>query len=97
MDKQGPSDGLAPLESNKVLEDNGYTRVRSRRAKPTLPSEIAGDGSDGPSYYYSNRRWRNPSDPADCAILRQSWDQLVSKHRHVSLVASPHLVQRIQR
>lgn len=84
--KQGPSDGITELESNKVLEDAaGFRRVRSRRAKPIVLPELGGTQSDGPGYYFSNRRWRNPNDPADMTRMRERWEVVLQNHRHVAI------------
>lgn len=84
--KQGPSDGITQLESNKVLEGAaGFKRVRSRRAKPALAPEIGGEEGDGPGYYFAYRRWRNPRDPWDLAQMKEGWEFIVRNHKHVSI------------
>jgi len=61
--------GITQVELNKLLEQNGFLRIRLRRVPATsIPS------STPSSYRYGSRRWRNPDDEADRAFLLKKWE-----------------------
>ncbi|EKX34237.1 hypothetical protein GUITHDRAFT_119586 [Guillardia theta CCMP2712] len=68
--------GVREVEFNKVLEHNGFTKIRDRRVIPDVLGETDFSRSSSARYFFSNRRWRNPDDPHELQELRQAWLKL---------------------
>jgi len=76
--------GLTEAEFNKVLERNGFVKIRdhSSGASTTIlegrqeQQDEDGKGCKAVLYFFSSRRWRNPDDTKDLEQLRAAWQQL---------------------
>ncbi|EKX34231.1 hypothetical protein GUITHDRAFT_119580 [Guillardia theta CCMP2712] len=68
--------GVREVEFNKVLEHNGFTKIRDRCILPDDVEATDFSRSSSARYFFSNRRWRNPDDPHELQELRQAWLKL---------------------
>ncbi|EKX34233.1 hypothetical protein GUITHDRAFT_119582 [Guillardia theta CCMP2712] len=68
--------GVREVEFNKVLEHNGFTKIRDRCILPDEVEATDFSRSSSARYFFSNRRWRNPDDPHELQELRQAWLKL---------------------
>ncbi|EKX34229.1 hypothetical protein GUITHDRAFT_119578 [Guillardia theta CCMP2712] len=68
--------GVREVEFNKVLEHNGFTKIRDRCILPDKVEATDLSRSGSARYFFSNRRWRNPDDPHELQELRQAWLKL---------------------
>ncbi|EKX34238.1 hypothetical protein GUITHDRAFT_119588 [Guillardia theta CCMP2712] len=68
--------GVREVEFNKVLEHNGFTKIRDRCILPYEVEATDFSRSSSARYFFSNRRWRNPDDPHELQELRQAWLKL---------------------
>jgi len=65
-----PRDGISEHEFNKLMQAEGFIRVRDRRAVATKKDS---DPDGAGLYLFSNRRWRDPDSVEDFKVLEQAW------------------------
>ncbi|EKX52961.1 hypothetical protein GUITHDRAFT_101413 [Guillardia theta CCMP2712] len=72
--------GLRAIEFYKVVESNGFVKVRHQR--PRGKSELSSSSGSWEActeevrYVYAGRRWRDPSSEEDMQSLRGAWEEL---------------------
>eukprot|EP00961_Rhodomonas_salina_P030910 415757-Rhodomonas_salina.1 len=72
--RKGRRDTLNEMRFNKVLEKDEFTKMRYREHDDQNNQECVG------SYVFINRRWRDPTDPADSAAMIVKYKELVARH-----------------
>eukprot|EP00961_Rhodomonas_salina_P088588 1191586-Rhodomonas_salina.1 len=65
--------GVTEAELNKVLEKDGFLRVRVRSSIRQLENMPAKSCS---FYSFGKRRWRNPDDADDMAAIAHMWQSV---------------------
>eukprot|EP00961_Rhodomonas_salina_P028247 381526-Rhodomonas_salina.1 len=69
-DQHGRGDGMSLAKFNKLLEADGFQRIRLRaRARKIVDRE----SEDFNSYRFGGRRWRDPDNPEDMAAIAAFW------------------------
>ena len=72
--------GLRAIEFCKVVESDGFVKVRHQRPRAkgeaSSPSGLSDAGAEEVRYVYAGRRWRDPRDEEDMRGLREAWEEL---------------------
>mmetsp|Transcript_15950 Transcript_15950/g.36449 ORF Transcript_15950/g.36449 Transcript_15950/m.36449 type:complete len:305 (-) Transcript_15950:58-972(-) len=68
--------GMTEIEFNKVLERNGFSKIRDRGAGAPVIEFTDSENGKAARYFFANRKWRNPSDPEDLEVLKRGWEAL---------------------
>ncbi|EKX36974.1 hypothetical protein GUITHDRAFT_116840 [Guillardia theta CCMP2712] len=72
--------GLRAIEFCKVVESDGFLKVRHQRPRAkgeaSSPSGLSVAGAEEVRYVYAGRRWRDPRDEEDMRALREAWEEL---------------------
>ncbi|EKX36972.1 hypothetical protein GUITHDRAFT_116838 [Guillardia theta CCMP2712] len=72
--------GLRAIEFCKVVESDGFVKVRHQRPRAkgeaSSPSGLSDAGAEEVRYVYAGRRWRDPRDKEDMRALREAWEEL---------------------
>mmetsp|Transcript_41707 Transcript_41707/g.131448 ORF Transcript_41707/g.131448 Transcript_41707/m.131448 type:complete len:234 (-) Transcript_41707:61-762(-) len=67
---------MTEIEFNKVLEKNGFSKIRDRGAGAPIIEFDNSDNVKAARYFFANRKWRNPKDPEDLEVLKRGWQSL---------------------